>query len=671
MSKTSRLAFALLPIALLVGCGDDGYDDPPINSNDAFVLPDVQDAAPDVQVLPDRIINPEGPTIQIQQPQPLDVLASGQVTVKALVTDPDGVDSATVRAILPGDLTFTLNRTGQMQDQFAGIVDLRSQASGNLTIIVEASDSLENVNQEQVDVIRDTGPVVDFISPDDGERYAGSVNLVFEVRDPNGVKESSMYARIGQVDLPLVKQDEDANHGDQPQWILYSSEIIFDDAMFDPRLVGQQQVVVGAENIVNSVSSTSTVTFIVDSEGPVIQVTTPQPGQIVGGIVTIEANIQDSAGVLETSVVAVLGHNSVEYEVPLASSGGGGPFVGTFDTSAFPRNWVFPSISVRAADQLNNESEYGFLVALDNTAPICSLDPPASLFLTREASTGGAWECSIPFDPVGAGVPDDLERVPQVFFLRARIEDNGNFAVGLMQQPLSLVDPATTRLYVLDDTSQPLVVDTNGDGYCDEINPALIPSTNPQSTQEVLVLDLDSIGPGISADYRPPSLATQDYLGYTPTLPAGCDQWGVETDAPDALCVAVENDGGSGIPMFGAVFYTISRDEPAIYSLPIVDESSPLFCAGHQFDALANNISEGWTCAAVRAVDNVGNVGISAPLRFFIDYTSDGAPPYNTADAPGCTGTWDPISQVADPSSPCIFDTALQQFRANQVRREE
>ncbi len=670
MKRTIRLGLVFLCIGAFAACGDDGYQDPPTGDADLPHL-DAGDAAlQDRPVMPDRQVNPEGPDIQIQTPQPLAVLDGDQVQVTALVSDPDGVDSSTVVAVVPGGDTFNLSRTGQVQDQFSGIVDLRGQPSGSMSLVVQATDIQGNTNSGEVIVERDTGPVVSFISPDDGERYAGSVNLAFEVRDPNGVQESSVVAKVGQVILPIVKQQEDEDHGDHPQWILFTGEIVFNDVMFDPPLNGQQQVTVTAENIVNSVSSTGSITFVVDRDGPVITVTTPTAGQIVGGIVTIQADVADDAGVLETSVVAVFGHNSVQYEVPLTSSGGG-PYVGSFDTSAFPHSWVFPSLSVRAADLLNNESETGFLVALDNTSPIASLDPPPTMFLSREDSDGFI-ECSTPFDPVGAGVPDDGTRVPQIFFLRARIEDRGNSAVGLVQMPLSLVDQTSTKLYVLDDTTQPLVVDTDGDGYCDDINPALAPSTNPQTASEVLALNLEAIPPAGDADYRQPGPGGyyETYYGTLPALPVGCAKWGTEDDAPDALCSAVEGDGGTPVFFSRALFYTVDPSEPAIYTLPLLDPASALYCTGHQFDALANNISEGWACAAVRADDNVGNRGVSKPLAFFIDYTLDGVPTFTPSTKPACTGTWNSQTQTAD-TTPCLFDTATQEFRANEVRREE
>lgn len=652
MRRLSWFSIVILSTALANACGDDPYVDPPHvdaapndgSLNDVVVIPDVP-------VLPDRVINEDGPSITIQTPQPMAVLSGSQAQIVATVTDPDGVDVSSVRAIIPGGAVFTMSRTGTQNDQYSGIIDLSTLPTGQMSIIVEAADILATWNSAQVAVTRDKGPIVQFISPVQGGRYAGSVNLVFVVSDPGGVRETSVTAQIGSVGLDIVTQGSP-----NPNQIQFGGEIVFEDAMFSPPLRGVQQVTVTAENINNSVQSTSAVTFTVDDEGPTIVVNTPLPGEIVGGIITIEADVQDDAGVLLTSVLAILGNNAYEYIVQLEPIGG--VFSGTFDTTLFPHNFVFPPLSVRAADSLNNESEVGFVLALDNTKPVLSLDPPET---TRIAELGECYGvpqqvvCAQQFDPVGAGVPNDLDTVPQVFWLRARVEDRGNDALGLLQIPLSLIDYATPRAYFLSDTSQALVVDTDGDGFCDEINPALIPSTNPQGSNEILALSLGPIAPTGDPDYR---------LDLSP-LPAGCDCSGDDTDPPPELCIATRPEG-----MSVAMHYTVDPSEPAIWSLPPINSSDPLFCAGHQFDALASNISEGWTCIAVRAKDNAGNVGVSEPLRVCVDYTLDGVPTEcaNTGLAPDCTGTWNPVTQTVDTNNPCDFDPYLQLFRDNEIR---
>lgn len=651
MRRLASLTMIAILTGLLAACPDDSYKDP-LTGSDAATDGGIFDAAPivDVPALPDRIINPDGPDITIDSPQPLTVLSGNQAQVVATVTDPDGVDVSSVRAVIPGGATFNLSRSGTINDQYTGLIDLSDiPSASSVFLFVEAADLLGIWNSADVEVKRDTGPTVQFSSPVDGERYAGSVNLSFEVRDPNGVLETSVRAEVGSVPLDIVVQSTDPNNGANPQWITFEGTIDFDDPMFVPPLTSTHQVTVTAANIANSVSSESSVTFVVDDEGPVINVLTPVPGQIVGGIITIEAEVADDAGVLNTSVVAVLGGNAYSYTVPLQSMGGN--FSGTFDTTQFPTSFVFPTISVRAADTLNNESEVGFVLALDNTSPIVALDPPNTMRMAKDEDCGIM--CSQEFDPVGNANPSDTQTVPQVFFMRARIEDRGNEAMGLIQETLSLVDYTTPRVYFLSEIAQALVVDTDGDGLCDEINPELTPSTNPQGSTEVLALYLEPLTPSGEVDFQPGG-----------TYPSPCECPGDETEPPSELCVGTMGD------MTYALFYTADSSEPAIWSLPPVLDSDPIFCGGHQFDAMASNIPEGWVCVAARAVDSAGNIGVSEPMRLCVDYTLDGNPSTcsNPANAPDCTGTLNPQTQLVDPSVPCSFDPYKQQFRDNEVR---
>ena len=82
-------------------------------------------------------------------------------------------------------------------------------------------------------------------------------------------------------------------------------------------------------------------------------------------------------------------------------------------------------------------------------------------------------------------MPNDRTVAPQVFDLRARIEDDGNHAAPASRWCRSRgVDPDETAVYVLDDVTQPLIVDTDGDGWCDSINPLLDPddASRPPAT---------------------------------------------------------------------------------------------------------------------------------------------------------------------------------------------
>ena len=232
-------------------------------------------------------------------------------------------------------------------------------------------------------------------------------------------------------------------------------------------------------------------------------------------------------------------------------------------------------------------------------------------------------------------MPDDGCAVGQVFQVRARAEDDVNGARYVQVAPLATIDPDRIDVYILNDTTQPLTVDGDGDGVCDRINPKLVPTSHPPTTsREVMKIRLGAVPPQGAADFTPdPSLATE----------TRCDP-GDEPRLPPILCRAEE-------PTL-AISY--GPKLPAIWSLEPV-EPSGLRCFGNQIDAFANHIggtsaggglpAPGWACIAVQATDKVGNTGVSAPLRVWIDYAGVQACPGVGAgaatDPPDCTGHYD------------------------------
>src|SRR5262249_26183917 len=161
----------------------------------------------------------------------------------------------------------------------------------------------------------------------------------------------------------------------------------------------------------------------------------------------------------------------------------------------------------RASDVLGNESSVGYLLSLDNTPPLADLDPPRQVRLRKMSNS--EYFCSWAFDPLGTDAVNDLDRrsldftatqngLPQLFDVRARVEDMGNSPLsgGADLIPISGIDQTRVQLLVLNDTSQPLVVDTNNDGVCDAINPLLTPTTKPMSSKDALLINMAPVPPG-------------------------------------------------------------------------------------------------------------------------------------------------------------------------------
>jgi hypothetical protein len=282
---------------------------------------------------------------------------------------------------------------------------------------------------------------------------------------------------------------------------------------------------------------------------------------------------------------------------------------------------------------LGNHSEKGIDVIVDNTPPLLSLDPPA---IRMGKVSMGSTTCSAPFDPVGKDAASDGDKVLTIATLRARIEDKGNWAPGLAVEHISMLDPASIKLYASPVTNGPLVVDVDGDGDCDTINPGLDTISlgmGMTSSNQALSLGLVPIPPSGSADFFS-STTTQ----------AGCDAIMTGASAPDPLCL------DSGSPMTIAIphLHDDNVGNAAIFTIPPITPSYN--CTGLQLDT-RNNLPEGPTCLAVVAKDTMGNWGVSQPIRVCIDRGGGKCAGWpNPSVLPECTGT---IKTGVPPTTAC------------------
>jgi hypothetical protein len=182
---------------------------------------------------------------------------------------------------------------------------------------------------------------------------------------------------------------------------------------------------------------------------------------------------------------------------------------------------------------------------------------------------------------------------------------------------------------------QPLVVDSDGDGRCDEVNPLLLgasPTNPPVPPSGILQIRLAPVTPAGKADFQ-----------YDPT---------VKMDSPAAPCAP----GADGPPkrlcdsfLIPTIAIGYSNSQPAIWSVEPVD--NVFHCLGNQVDMLANGVPEGWACVAVQTRDKVGNQSVSVPIRVYIQYNASGGwcqkPPASAGPPPTCTGSYDINSRSA------------------------
>jgi hypothetical protein len=316
-------------------------------------------------------------------------------------------------------------------------------------------------------------------------------------------------------------------------------------------------------------------------------------------------------------------------------------FVGTYPANMLWTDMIWPLLLWRAADKLGNESTIAYEIAVDNEGPRITLDSPR-FYLSKKQE--GALLCSHPIDPLSNREYDDYgvlhrlqegAKLPQLMFLRARVEDAGNHANGAEIVPVATVDESTVRLYVKPLDGTPLV--TGSAGICRSINSALHDvAAYSGGSLEVVVANLEPIPPGGSGDFTPFVDAQ---------APAACDLLGdlALTEPPDLPC-------GHLSPMSQARYILGQRynwSETAIFGIAPVVAGSDLKCEGIQFDA--RQLPDGWMCVAVAARDKLGNLGVSKPLRVCLDKQSTGVtacnstPTLECSDPPDCEiPCWDP-----------------------------
>jgi hypothetical protein len=349
---------------------------------------------------------------------------------------------------------------------------------------------------------------------------------------------------------------------------------------------------------------------------PDIEIVSPTPGGLLAGVMTLVVEVTDADGIDDVTAT-IAGIHTIPMSPVTATR-----WSGTFDTEVLA-GLVFPTIVVRARDFSAEESQLGFQITLDNEAPIASLDPPR----VRESRVvDGELLCSTSFDPVGGDAPDDGEGVAQLIELRARVLDLPNTGTSTSTVYVPMAGIATADLYVLDDTARPLIVDSDGDGQCDALNPEIQPTTVPTTSTEAAVIELATVPSGGSASFPPGTT-------YAGSNAAVCTP-GTETTQQSDLCVTADATRAIATPF---------EHQAEIYAIPPV---TALSCMGYAFDARASNISDGWACVAVVTTDVLGNTRVSPVTRVCIDSDhdqGDGCPDWGeiagAGARPDCTGT--------------------------------
>jgi hypothetical protein len=625
-------------------------------------------------------INRMGPIITITEPDMGGLIFSGQVRVRATVVD-DGLDAASVVVNVAqeeGGPTLSQRRmdlVDSSMDLWEAIVPLGGVPGGTLYVGVSASDTDDPVNSNTtwLQIKNDDGPDIQFFSPaQDGIYFHESITYSFRVRYDAGTAPTTTPAcGLDEVSVSGVTFSPTLTVTDP---CTYEGSIDF-VADFDPDLIDNQYVLVVRATNGTGTQSTALRTFHVDNTGPsiVFHEDYVVDNAVIGGTVELRVKVSDPSGVDTASVNAQVS-GSATPSIPLLPAAPG-EYSAVYDTSELDSVIASPSISVTAADLWNNQSTSSIVVHIDNAPPVISLHPPN---LRNNKVESGIPHCSWRFDPVGSDTADDplddpdflpgfIDGMtglpatepdvpkgtwcqPQVFFLRARVEDAGNTRPGQVIIYPSYVDEDTVELFAYDGT-EPLIVDQDSDGFCDDINPSLEP-TPAGLPGEAWHNTMNAIEVRGTEDFTPDGTAIYP-VGCTPGVNCSCEP-GVDAENPAPLCQAS--------PLTSASFHGSNVGVPVIYTLGEPMQGAD--CTGTQFDTVGNGFSGGWLCLAVRARDHVGNVGISDPMRVYVDLDPTNwcasPPPANTA--PDCTdgcgyhawpnnGVFPPFPQLFIPAS--------------------
>ena len=231
---------------------------------------------------------------------------------------------------------------------------------------------------------------------------------------------------------------------------------------------------------------------------------------------------------------------------------------------------------------------------LDNQPPFVSLQPPDVRLVTP--APNNQHYCSAPFDPLGPKMPENGEIVASFAFYRAFVWDRTNGKDSQSIFYYAGVDPSSVQLFVQTDNKKGIVYDKSGDGDCDSIDDAVMllsgqPYLDPITERGTPINDPPSFqkpAPDVS------NVSGETCASQSNTLTYLC------TDQVSDMNVVVHQE-----------YAGQSANDAAVYGYSVATNS--VRCTGLDWD-ISKFAKPGWVCLAAMAKDDVGNVGISAPI---------------------------------------------------------
>ncbi len=551
----------------------------------------------------------------------------------------EGSVAISVEAFLEAGEKVSATITEVGANEYEAEFDLALAANGPIRFHCEARDESNQKTEVTRTTLLDLGPTIARSKPlaDDDYALTQPVAIDFKVL-PGKLAETDEGANVDQVKLEIAGVDIPIAEveGEEGR---YTATVNFDDTTVFPVPPMSAEVLITATNrrSPKAVTREERYSIKVDGVGPTISVQSPPYGTLVRGNVTLVISVTDNAGLKSEGLRAVLlgalaGEKDLvidKWDPPMGSV-----YRLTFDTRRFDAELNEVTINIYATDDVENTSLKAHQLRLDNMPPLLSLDPP-ELREFRESSK--KIYCSESFDPVGKRAVSDLDIVPSASLYRLFVEDKTNTVRGQVFGYYAGLAPDKVEIFAQPDPTIPLLIDTNDDNVCDQINSeALALEQRPAS------LGLKPVTPRGSPWYK-------KLLDPNPAVGV-CEAEntsGSDTE-PNALCDSADFDITRAVPGLA------EGKPPAVWALTPTNTTMGA-CAGDSWQLLPI-VGQGWACVAARAQDTIGNVGVSEPLRVCFANDPDNPPASCSQPPPSCT-------------QDCIF-TDAQRYPSGQIREQ-
>jgi len=585
--------------------------------------------------------SPLAPTVIITSPAELSdpdegsVLTGSEVTATCSATqsaavDSSKVNSATVKLALS-------NAAGKVLEEKPGIptseaneysakFSLTEVPSGVVTFTCTAEDTSQHSATDSVSTFVDKGPIITILKPKANEARALSepLDLDFTVEAaPLSDTDTKADVDFDSVTLEIVGQSIDLSDALDKDGHYRLQVDLANAKLFNPAPSGPIPIVIRAANERNPdpVVAEANEEILVDGAGPLIKITTPVDKAVVGGKVRLTFEATDAvSGVDPRSIVVAI--NTVGYPYDPASDSWGvekNVYTFEFDSRLVKQAKVQLTVNVGATDKVGNVSTGASeLLYLDNYPPVVDLDP----FNIRTITPTPNAKCSSSFDPVGLDGVNDLDSVEIAGMFRALVVDKTNTADEFPIVHFAGTNSSTVRLYIEDDETKPLLVDTNDDGICDDV-------AAKESSKSIGLMPIAKKGAPL-------------YIKDDSTAPVFSEEvcpTKEELPKPERLCTNKTSQ-----------MWQVIQDEynnlPVIFGVSVTPDDE---CTGVVWELAGVLHKDGWVCAAVRAEDVVGNVGISRPLRVCLDDPARaGSPACATSSTapPTCTKQCTPPARL-------------------------